>query len=78
MKSYEKYREKAVSIKVIVTSLSLIITLNNFAFSCTHYLQKMGCAMGIICAPSYGNIFMANFEAKTHLSIHSTDVSAIP
>ena len=24
----------------------------------------MGCAMGTICAPSYGNIFMANFEAK--------------
>ena len=24
----------------------------------------MGCAMGTICAPSYANIFMANFEAK--------------
>ena len=24
----------------------------------------MGCDMGTICAPSYENIFMANFEAK--------------
>ena len=24
----------------------------------------MGCAMGTICAPSYANIFMANFKAK--------------
>ena len=24
----------------------------------------MGCTMGTICAPSYENIFMANFEAK--------------
>ena len=27
-------------------------------------LQTMDCAMGAICAPSYANIFMANFEAK--------------
>ena len=26
--------------------LSLILTLNNFAFNCTHHLQIMGCAMG--------------------------------
>ena len=62
--SYEKYKEKTVSTKVIITFLSLILTLNNFVFNCTHYLQTMGCAMGTICAPSYANIFMANFEAK--------------
>ena len=34
----------------------MILTLNN--------LQTMGCDMGTMCAPSYENIFMANFEAK--------------
>ena len=58
------YKEKTVSAKAIITFLSLILTLNNFVFNCTHYLQTMGCAMGTICAPSYSNIFMANFEAK--------------
>ena len=62
--SYEKYKEKTVSTKVIITFLSLILALNNFVFNCTHYLQTMGCAMGTICAPSYANIVMANFEAK--------------
>ena len=62
--SYEKYKEKTVSAKVIITFLSLILTLNNFVFNCTHYLQTMSCAMGTICAPSYANIFMATFEAK--------------
>ena len=52
--SYEKYKEKVVF---------------NFVFNCTHYIQTMGCAMGKICAPSYTNIFMTNFEAKT--SIHT-------
>ena len=59
--SYEKYKEKAVSTKVIITFLSLVLTLNNFIFNCTRYLQTTGCAMGTICAPSYANIFMANF-----------------
>ena len=31
--SYDKYKEKAVSIKVIITFLSLILTLNNFVFN---------------------------------------------
>ena len=62
--SYEKYKEKVVSKKVIITFLSLILTLNNFVFNCTHYLQTMGYAMGTICDPSYTNIFMANFEAN--------------
>ena len=68
--SYEKYKEKTVSTKVIITFLSLILTLNNFVFNCTHYLQTMGCAVGTICSPSYANIFMANFEAK-HIYPHT-------
>ena len=46
--SYEKYKEKMVSTNVIITFLSLILTLNNFVFISTHYLQTMGCAMGTI------------------------------
>ena len=46
--SYEKYKEKMVSTNVIITFLSLILTLNNFVFNSTHYLQTMGCAMGTI------------------------------
>ena len=34
-KYYEKYKEKKVSTKVIITFLSLILTLNNFVFNCT-------------------------------------------
>ena len=41
-----------------------MLTLNNFVFNCTHNLQTMGCVMCTLCAPSYANIFMANFEAK--------------
>ena len=63
--SYEKYKEKTVSTKVIIkTFLSLILTMNNFVFNCTHYLQTMGCAMGTVCAAPYANISMANVEAK--------------
>ena len=62
--AYDKHPSKTVSTKVIVTFLSLILTLNNFIFNCSHHLQVMGCAMGTICAPEYANIFMAQFEAK--------------
>ena len=41
--SYEEYKEKKGSKKVIITFLSLILTLNNFVFNYTHYLQTMGC-----------------------------------
>ena len=74
--SYEKYKEKRVSAKVIITFLSLILTLNNFVFNCTRYLQAIGCAMSIICAPSHANIFMANFEAK-HIYPYINDLRYI-
>ena len=53
---------KKVSTKVITTFLFLILTLNNFIFNCKHYLQRKGCAMGTVCAPTYANIFMGHFE----------------
>ena len=48
--------------RIITTLLFLILTLNNFIFNGIHYLQKMGCAMGTKCAPSYANLFMGKFE----------------
>ena len=51
-------------IKVITTFLYLILTLNNFEFNGTNYLQILGCAMGTKCAPSYASLFMGMFEDK--------------
>ena len=59
-----KHPSKSVSTKVAITFLSLSLTLNNFIFNCSHYLQVMACAMDTICAPAYANIFMVQFEAK--------------
>ena len=36
--------------------------MNNFVFNGINYLQKKGCAMGSICAPTYANICMGKFE----------------
>ena len=59
-----KKSKSSISIKVILTFLKLILTLNNFVFNGINYIQKKGCAMGTKCAPSYGNIFMDWFEEK--------------
>ena len=53
-----KKSKTSISIKVILTFLKLILTLNNFVFNDINYLQKKGYAMGTKCAPSYANIFM--------------------
>ena len=62
--AYDKHPSKSVSTKVIITFLSLILTSNNFIFTCFHYVQVMVSAMRTICAPGYANIFMPKFEAK--------------
>ena len=58
--------QKTIATKVIIRFLFLILTLNNFVFNGIHYLQKIRCAMGTTCAPSYVNIFMGKFE-KTYI-----------
>ena len=64
--AYGNHPNKTVATKVIIMFLSLILTLNNFVFNSVNYLQIIGCAMGTICAPTYANIFMAQFE-KQHI-----------
>ena len=50
--------------RIVTKFLFLILTLNNFIFNGINYLQKMGCAMGTKCAPTYANLFMGHFEEK--------------
>ena len=59
--AFDKHPNKTVSTKVTTTFLSLILTLNNFVFNLVNYIQKMGWAMGTVCAPSYAKLFMAQF-----------------
>ena len=60
---YDHYVKKTIPTKIITTFLALILTLKNFIFNSKFYLQ-IGCAMGTICAPSYANILMSEFEEK--------------
>ena len=57
-----------ICIKVILTLLKLILTLNNFVFNSINYLQKKGCAMGTKLAPSYANIFIVWFDIFPNLT----------
>ena len=66
--------QKPIATKVIIKFLFLILTLNNFVFNGIHYLQKIGCAMGTICASNYANIFMGKFE-KTYIYLYINQFS---
>ena len=60
--SHEKNQEKTVFTEVIISFLSLILTLNNFALNCRQYLQTMSCGMNTICAQTCANILTVKFE----------------
>ena len=60
----DKRENKTVATEVITTLLLFILTLNNFVLDCKNYLRIKICAMRTISAPSYANIFMAEFENK--------------
>jgi len=46
----------------LIKLLELVLYKNNFDFNSHHYLQIGGTAMGTRVAPSFANLFMANFE----------------
>jgi len=48
----------------ITRLLDYVLHKNNFDFDGKHYLQVGGTAMGTKVAPSFANLFMADFEAK--------------
>ena len=66
----DKKSNKTAAMKFNTIYLALILTLNNFAFTCTHFLQLKGYAMDNICALSYANIFMAGFEGCIYIYIY--------
>ena len=55
---------KNIGTRIISTFLSLVLTLNNFVFSCQNHLHIKGCPMGTKHAPRYANIFMGIFEER--------------
>ena len=57
-------KPRTQSLNKFIKFLFLVLTLFNFIFDGIHYLRKLGCAMGTICAPNYANIFMGKFERK--------------
>ena len=60
----KSYIRKTLFTKIIITFLPLILPLDNFEFDLKFCLKVKGCAMGVICAPVYVNIFMAEFKQK--------------
>jgi peptide-methionine (R)-S-oxide reductase len=48
----------------IILVLRHVLNMNNFNFNGKHYLQVGGTAMGTRVAPSFANIFMADFEER--------------
>ena len=46
------------------TLVNTVLTMNNFRFNDTNYLQISGTAIGTRVAPTYANIFMSDFERK--------------
>ena len=61
-RKHDSYTKKVVATKVIKTFLALILKLKNLIFNSKSYLQIKACAMETICAPTYTNIFMFEFE----------------
>ena len=55
----------------ITRLLEHVLYMNNFDFNNKHYLQVGGTAMGTRAAPSFANIFMADFEDKWVYTYHT-------
>jgi hypothetical protein len=55
----------------IIRALEHVLYMNNFDFNGTHYLQVGGTAMGTRVAPSFANIFMADFEERFVYTYHT-------
>ena len=71
--AYAKQPNKTVPTKVITTFISSILTFNNFIFNSVNYIRKKGCAIDTVCAPSYANLFMAQFQ-ENHIYPYIKDM----
>jgi hypothetical protein len=69
----DKYRtdESALTNDSIKSLLEYTLLMNNFDFNGRHFLQVGGTAMGTKVAPSFANIFMADFE-ETNVYTYNT------
>lgn len=54
----------------IIQLLKMALTKNNFQFNGKNYLQIGGTAMGMRAAPSFANLFMADFEEQYVYTYH--------
>lgn len=59
---FEKFPDASRQDKAILQPLELSLTKNDFEFEGAFYLQIKGTAMGKRFAPSYANIYMAQWE----------------
>lgn len=59
---FEKFPDASRPVKAILQLLELSLTKNDFEFEGAFYLQIKGTAMGKRFAPSYANIYMAQWE----------------
>lgn len=69
-KCFEKYPDRNRPDDYILKLLEINLTKNDFEFESKFYLQTKGTAMGKTFAPSYANIFMAQWE-ESALSSYS-------
>jgi len=67
-KFMEKYPDSKRPDEYILRLLEINLTKNDFEFDSKFYLQVKGTAMGKKFAPSYANIFMADWEESALLS----------
>lgn len=63
-KAFNKYPDKARPDDELIDLLRINLTRNDFVFNNEFYLQIKGTAMGKRFAPSYANIYMANWEEE--------------
>ena len=63
-KVFEKYPDPKRPDQELIQLLDINLTKNDFVFNGQYYLQIKGTAMGKKFAPSYANIFMANWEEE--------------
>lgn len=61
MKTHQHKIQGDLQPRIITTLLKLVLQMNNFEFNGQQYLQVGGAAMGMRVAPTFANIFMADF-----------------
>eukprot|EP00061_Rhincodon_typus_P003863 g21152.t1 len=64
--------DQSPSTNTLIRLTELILTLNNFSFSSSHFLQTKGVAMGTHMGPSYACLFVGYVEQSLFRSSTGT------